>query len=505
MGELGSPNQLLMIISIISNYEPFKTLETQLRGPSMFKTATLGAAALTVALLSSPAMADDDVYSGFPVTVKGYSGKKTNSVSYSGQIARHALHDSLKKLAGKGNGKPNAELKAQLLSYFKNSDAGRAIIAPKTKGAFVIKQSGIDDISKKKNLAGKTFKGTVTGMPNNMTGAELIEFWIGKASEAEKGVDIANGYNYPQLISKFLMGAMMYNQAVDGYLDEYLGADKKPNDKPYKDGAPYTGKEHAWDEAFGYFGTPAHTLKLTPKQIYAIAKQKDDAFALADYNKDGKVDLKSEMVFAPAYYAAGADKSSKGKTTYLHTITRAFLDGRKLLASAKGEKLTDAQRAELVGYAKIIGDNWEKTLAEAVFKYAGSVYKDMTKLKTIMDANGDIAKVNANYIKHWGELKGFSLALQTGKRNLGETATKINRLVGFGPLLTNASQVVNIDSKGNYLRDQGVSWGEYMLHMAKLQKLLVDTFGVQARVNEISGDIADLAKKLGGGKSSEND
>ena len=108
---------------------PFKTLETQLRGSSMFRTATLGAAALTVALLSGPAMADDDVYSGFPVTVKGYSGKKTNSVSYSGQIARHALHDSLKKLAGKGNGKPNAELKAQLLSYFKNSDAGRAIIA----------------------------------------------------------------------------------------------------------------------------------------------------------------------------------------------------------------------------------------------------------------------------------------------------------------------------------------------------------------------------------------
>ena len=51
----------------------------------------------------------------------------------------------------------------------------------------------------------------------------------------------------PQLISKFIMGAVFYNQVVDNYLDEKLSADKKPNDKPYKKGAAYTGKEHSWD------------------------------------------------------------------------------------------------------------------------------------------------------------------------------------------------------------------------------------------------------------------
>ena len=71
------------------------------------------------------------------------------------------------------------------------------------------------------------------------------------------------------------MGAVSYNQAVDNYLDEKLGADKKPNDKPYKKGAYYTGKEHSWDEAFGYFGAAAHTLKLTPEQSYNVAKMKD--------------------------------------------------------------------------------------------------------------------------------------------------------------------------------------------------------------------------------------
>lgn len=457
-------------------------------------------------------LADDKVYAGFPITVKGYSGSKTNSVSYTGQIARHTLHDSLKKLAGKGNGSANPELKAQMQAYFSGSDAGREILAPKTKGPFAIKQTAVDEISKEKNLAGKTFKGVVTGMPNNLTGAELVDFWIDKASAAEGGVDATNGYDYAQLISKFVMGAVFYNQVVDGYLDENLSAEKKPNDKPYSDGAAYTGKEHSWDEAFGYFGTPAHTLHLTPKQVYDIAKlggkAPEETFAAADYNKDGVIDLKTEMTFGPAYYAAGFDASvyDKGNaTSYLHTITQAFLDGRKLLAAAKGEKLTDAQRAELRGYAKTISENWERVLAEATFKYAGSVYKDLDKIKVILEANGDASKAVKNYIKHWGELKGFSLALQTGKDNLGETATRLNRLIGFGPLLPDLSQVVDVDSDGNYMRDQGKPWGEYMLHMAKVQQLMVDQFGVKAKNNDVTAGMAALSESLGSGASAEND
>ncbi|MEO1609733.1 MAG: DUF4856 domain-containing protein [Pseudomonadota bacterium] len=463
-------------------------------------------AALLTGLLPSPVtLADDKVYGSFPVTVKGYAGKKKTSVSYTGQIARQVLHDSLKKLAGKGNGKPNAALKAQMMSYYASSDAGRAIIAPKTKGPFVIKQTTVDEISKKKNLGGKTYKGVVTGMPGGKTGKELVEFWIDKAATAPKGVDMKNGYHYPQLISKFILGAVMYNQAVDNYLDELLSADKKPNDKPYKDGAAYTGKEHIWDEAFGYFGAPTYTLKLKPADVVAIAQQKPEAMRLADVNGDGKIDLNTEMTFGPAYYAAGFDASSKGKTTYLHTITQAFLDGRKLITSAKGEKLTDAQRAKLKEYAAVIADNWQAVLAETVYKYAGSVYKDMTKLKTIIEANGDTSKVFKDYVKHWSELKGFSLALQTGKENLGETTTALNRLIGIGPQMLDETKVVFIDRNGDYLRDQSMTWGDYMVRMARVQNLMAENFGVKARNNAISGDIAELAAQLGASNSAETD
>ncbi len=62
--------------------------------------------AVLAGLFAGAAAADGMVYSRFPVTVKGYQGEKTSSVSYTGQIARHALHDSLKKLAGPGFRRP---------------------------------------------------------------------------------------------------------------------------------------------------------------------------------------------------------------------------------------------------------------------------------------------------------------------------------------------------------------------------------------------------------------
>ena len=78
-------------------------------------------------LLMAPAMALPvsavETYGPFPVTLKGYEGSKTNSVSYTGQIARHVIHDSLKKLAGRGDGGSNAaSLEAEMMSYFKGSD-----------------------------------------------------------------------------------------------------------------------------------------------------------------------------------------------------------------------------------------------------------------------------------------------------------------------------------------------------------------------------------------------
>ena len=122
-----------------------------------------------------------------------------------------------------------------------------------------------------------------------------------------------------------------------------------------------------------------------------------------------------------------------------------------------------------------------------------------------MEANGDTTDAFRKYAKHWGELKGFALALQCGPKNLGETAVKMNRMMGFGPVLLNASQVVGVDSDGNFIKDQAQDWGEFKLHMLKIQKLMVDEFGVIAKSNDQLAEMSALADSMGSSDSAEND
>ncbi len=455
-----------------------------------------------IAVALSGTMALSDGYGPFPVTLKGYSGDKTNTVSYSGQIARHVLEQSLKKLAGKGNGGGNAaDLEAQMLSYFNGSDDDLPIIAPKSKDGFKIKQTSLHQISKGKNISGKFYDGAMPAWPGNMSGKDVAYNMIAMAAKSNKGFDADTGYDWAQLISKYTMGAMAYNQAVDNYLDEKLSAEKKPNNKPYKDGAHYTGKEHSWDEAFGYWGAAAHQHGFNPNKVYEIAKMKNQG--VADKNGDGMVDLKSEYVFGPCYYAAAFDRSGTKSTNYTNTMFDAFLDGRKLITAAAGDALSDSERSQLKAYAATIEENWEKVLAEAVFKYAGSVYKDINKMKDL--SGDDLNKAYRAYAKHWGELKGFAMAMQSGKSNLGATATKMNKLMGFGPVTLNNSYVTGMDSNGNFVMDRKKSWSDYQLHMLKIQQMMVDQFSVKARVNDGLNDLQALTDKLDSASSAETD
>ena len=455
---------------------------------------------VATALFSGAAFAGD-TYGPYPVTVKTYDGDKTNSVSYGGQIARHVLSDSLKRLAGSGNGGANAaEVESQMLSYFNGSDQDLEILAPTAKDGFPIRQTMVGELSGGKNIAGKFYDGAMPAWPGNLTGKEVLLHMIAKAAEADGGFDATHGYDYAQLISKFTMGAMAYNQAVDNYLDEKLDAGVKPNGQPYSEGAAYTGKEHVWDEAFGYFGAAAHSLLLSAEDNYATSKRK--SLEAADANGDGIVDLKSEMVFAGAYYAAGADKS--GKTAYMQTIMRAFIDGRELITSANGEDLSEAQRQQLKAYAATIADNWEKVFAEAAFKYAGSVYKDITAITTAADDEAR-AKAYRAYVKHWSEMKGFVMALQSGKNNLGRTAVHLNRLIGFSPVTLDETIVSGIDAEGNFIKDRKLSWNSYQLHMLRVQELLIKDFAIEARAKDATAELAGLVDSLSNDGGAESD
>ncbi len=320
----------------------------------------------------------------------------------------------------------------------------------------------MSELSANKVIAGKLYNGAMPAWPGNMSGGDVALSMLAHGAASNGGFDPKTGYDWQQLFSKFTMGALAYNQAVDNYLDEKLEADVKPNGQPYKDGAYYTGKEHCWDEAFGYFGAARHSLTLDAAGNYAIAKRKD--MAAADANGDGVV----------------------------------------LIASANGQNLTDAQRATLKGYAATIEENWEKVLAEATFKYAGSVYNDITAITEAADDDAR-AKAYRTYAKHWGELKGFSMALQSGRNNLGETATTLNKLIGFGPVTLDNRYVTGVDAEGNFEMNGRKTWEDYQLHMLKVQALLGEQFGLKARAKDQTAALQSLADKLDAASNAETD
>ena len=70
-----------------------------------------------------------EVYGPYPITLKGYDGDKTNSVKYTGQMARQVLHDSLKALVKTGdldkmmsyyNGEDGLEIISKLIKEIEN-------------------------------------------------------------------------------------------------------------------------------------------------------------------------------------------------------------------------------------------------------------------------------------------------------------------------------------------------------------------------------------------------
>ena len=65
-------------------------------------------------------------------------------------------------------------------------------------------------------------------------------------------------------------------------------------------------------------------MSLTPKSTYNIAKGKGLDVADANGN-NGSVDLKSEMTFAHAYYAADADRAER-PNIYIPSHKRSSTD-----------------------------------------------------------------------------------------------------------------------------------------------------------------------------------
>ena len=247
----------------------------------------------------------------------------------------------------------------------------------------------------------------------------------------------AGGHDLQQLLQKFLMGAVSFNQAADDYMDDATaGKGLLADNTAAVSGKPYTALEHAWDEGFGYYGASRNNDAYTDAEVKASWCN--------DENGDGAIDLKKECNWAHSVNAAKRDIGSAGgaaPTDFSAGAFDAFVAGRTLIHTANGA-LTTAQMSELETHRTNAINNWERAIASTVVHYINDTLGDMAKFGVTGQANADDNYSFDDHTKHWSELKGFALSLQFNPySDLSDTDfEQLHTYIGMAPVLDNATQ-----------------------------------------------------------------
>ena len=205
---------------------------------------------LAVTLLFSCKKDDDTTAVTTPV-VPAYSVPTTYSfdnVSYGGQTARLDMLDAITDYAKSAN-KAGVSLDAQKLKdMFANSGNPFSNAGLDTSGK---------QLKSKCNLLYQTqfedlFDGIATASGKTVGGSNGVSGIVMKSDSSKGYLCDEKGFEYGQLISKGLMGAVFYHSATNGGYLSNLDTD----DNVVVTAGKGTKREHHFDEAFGYFGAP---------------------------------------------------------------------------------------------------------------------------------------------------------------------------------------------------------------------------------------------------------
>ena len=378
-----------------------------------------------------------------------------SSVSYSGQVVRNLLLQDLKALTD-SVGKDGARLISvqDMLKLYEYDDALN-LKTLSTTGALPALESQYSSLSTGKNLVGKISDEPVIGY--NRTADDLVREWFkmiaDNSEDADKlGTPMAytsdNGVDMSQMINKVLIGAVPYYQATGVYLNTLLERDNSEG----KDGTkPYTAMEHAWDEAFGYFGAARDYARYTDELL--AGKVDDFTF---DSNGDGSIDFKSEYNFGLSRNAGKRDKGGSG-VNLTQEIFDAFLAGRTAITN-------QGTVAEISAYRQTAANGMEKVIAATVVHYINDTLSDMSKLGTAEENRADLNK-------HWAEMKGYTVALQYNPFRLitdGQLA-ELHGIMGEAPIYDAPGSNTYNTQVANYKRAKDVLQAAYGFSNANME------------------------------------
>lgn len=380
----------------------------------------------------------------------------TSSVNYQGQVCRQTLIIALDNAVRDASEISGSEYRGASVPYFDDTIAG-TIAAENTQtvlGTTLPVPEAVDTLGElcgtkhlKEKFAGNDtvtdwkdwnteFQG-VTGQ----TSAEdfLRELITAVSNQAEQGTNApgephyvsTTGIDYAQYIQKFLLGAVVFAQGTDDYLDNDANTPGKGllASADQAGSNPYSSLEHQWDEGFGYFGAARQ---------YADRSDEVNRDGVVDDNNDGFIDVLSEHNFAASTNAAkrdvGADPSSP--TDLTTAAFEAFLTGRAIITtSAVGfDYMSSEQQAALLTARDNAVSAWEQAIAATIVHYINDVLDAMAEREANASAGlADLAKA-------WAEMKGFALGLQfnpASPMNVGSRFADLHALLDDQPALTN--------------------------------------------------------------------
>lgn len=320
-----------------------------------------------------------------------------SSVVYTGQTVRNLLLQDLNifiNALGEDGAQPATA--DEMLAFYAHDDSYNMTTLTNPTGGLNALELKYSSISTGKNLSGKIYGEYLIEYPDKMAD-DLIREWIeiiadNSQDPAKLGTPAVytteDGVDLNQMINKVLIGTVPYYQATGKYLAQLFD---KGNSEA-KAGETYTDMEHYWDEAFGYFGAARDYNAYSDADIKGKVNK--------DSNSDGKINYNSEYNFSLAVGAAKRDVGATSSTVDLTTdIFTAFLTGRALITAEGSQEDIAVQQVAAA-------EGMEKVIAATVVHYINDTLNDMA-------AYGTSSYNKTNHNKHWAEMKGYAIGLQT--------------------------------------------------------------------------------------------
>lgn len=296
------------------------------------------------------------------------------NVNYSGQTARIGMLSELDAYIKTGNN--GAELDAQKMkNMYANANSP---FANAELNAATTKQLKNKTISTATAAFEGYFDAVAAASQNGQQAASNGTAGILTSKDGTKNYLVdANGVEHGQVISKGLMSAVFYFQAVDSYLTtEKIGPAVDNTTVTEGEG---TKMEHHWDEAFGYFGAPVD-----------FPQNKEGISYWANYSNKVDAVLNTNKAIMDAFIEGRAAISAKDMATKERAAATVRTEWEKLVAASTVLEL-NAARQNLADQA--LKSHY---LSEAKGFAMGLKYKTDRKL-TDAQYNELMAKIGSNF------------------------------------------------------------------------------------------------------------